>query len=188
MPSIGHVAVGIAAGRWRAGHGEAGAGGWARLRCTAAYALLATFPDADAFARKLGAVPGSVWLHRGALHALPVALAAAVLVSLVLERGRLRAGPLLAAFAAAASHGLLDTFTHGGAGVMLLWPFSHVRWLAPWTPVPASPMGARLLSARGLAVMAEELALFVPLVAYALWPLRRGRSGAVGAADASPPA
>lgn len=183
MASLGHVVVGLAAGRWRAAHDSAPPPDrWLRLGATAISTLLATFPDADAWSRRLGAAPGSVWLHRGALHALPVALAAAVIAWLVLERGRLRPGPLLAAFAAAASHGLLDALTHGGAGVMLLWPFSHARWLAPWTPLSEAPMGARLFSPRGLAVAALELAWLAPILVYAAWPTPSGL--AVGVADA----
>ena len=55
---------------------------------------------------------------------------------------------------------------------MLLWPFSHTRFLAPWHPLPASPMGPSLFGSRGLAIMSWEALLFSPLVVYAFWPRR----------------
>ena len=61
---------------------------------------------------------------------------------------------------------------------MLLWPLSSARWLAPVSLVAAAPMGLRLASGAGLAVVGRELLLFSPLLAYALWPRRwllRGR-------------
>jgi len=181
MPSVGHLAVGLAAGRWRAAEGP-------RLRVTIAFTFLALFPDADVLTGSRGGAAGSPWLHRGASHSLIAAAVAALVVSLILEGRRLRAGTLAAAFLTAASHGVLDTLTHGGAGVMLLWPFSHARWLAPWAPVPASPMGARLFSAHGLLLMARELVLFAPLALYALWPRPRRRVTApLGVDDSSPP-
>jgi inner membrane protein len=177
MPSLGHVAVGLAAGRWRAGDDL-------RVGPAAAFVLLATFPDVDVWAGRLAA--GSPWLHRGATHSLPVAAAVGLAVALLLEGRRLRASTLVLAVGTAASHGLLDTVTHGGSGVMLLWPFSPRRWLAPWAPLPAAPMGTRLLSPRGVVVMGTELLLCAPLLAYALWPRTRRRRLAT-AGDASPP-
>lgn len=165
MPSLGHVAIGLAAGRFHAEDGRR------RLVATALYTALATFPDLDVLARRLGAGRGSPWLHRGALHSLAVAACAAVLVALIvggLGRSRLRMA--LTGAVAATSHGLLDTLTGGGAGVMLLWPFSAARTHAAWTLLPASPIGARLLSHRGFEVLATEVILFLPFLVYALWP------------------
>jgi inner membrane protein len=167
MPSIGHVIVGLAAGR-RYARPEA-----SRLAPTAALVALATFPDLDFLWRRLGAVAGGPWAHRGALHSLPVALAAALLAAWGLGGlGRSRRALACWGFAVAASHGLLDTLTWGGAGVMLLWPLSSARWLAPVGLVAAAPMGLRLASGAGLAVVCRELLLFSPLLAYALWPRR----------------
>lgn len=176
MPSIGHVAVGLAAGRLHAGE-EA-----PRLPSAALFTALATFPDLDVLARALGATAGSPWLHRGALHSLAAAAAAATIATLAAGGlgalgglGRSRARLWATAFLVAASHGLLDTLTRGGGGVMLLWPAELERVLAPWALVPASPMGLRLLSARGAEVMLRELVLFAPLLLVAAWPRRRVR-------------
>jgi inner membrane protein len=177
MPSLGHVAVGLAAGRF---HAE---GGGRRLAATALFTVLATFPDLDVLARRLGAGRGSPWLHRGALHSLALAACAGVVAALLaggLGRSRLRTA--LTGAAAAASHGLLDTLTGGGAGVMLLWPFDRARLLAPWTLLPAAPFGLRLLSHHGLEVLATEAILFLPLLVFALWPDRVARPGPSSAA------
>ncbi len=169
MPSFGHVAVGLAAGRFQAQDGP-------RLRPALVLTGLAMFPDLDVVAAWTGAGWHSVWWHRGALHSLLAAAIAAVLGALLVGRGRGRGFPvaLLLCLATAASHGLLDTLTHGGSGVMLLWPFSRVRFLSPWHPIPASPIGLRILSPRGLELLAGEAVLFAPLLAYALWPRRGG--------------
>src|SRR5512138_1169777 len=167
VPSVGHVVVGLAAARAYAPD--------ARLRpaATAAFLALSLFPDLDVAARWLGAPAGSAWVHRGALHSLAIAAVAGLAAALASGGlGRSRRAMAVAGALVAASHGLLDTLTGGGAGVMLLWPESAAR-LAAWRLVPAAPMGLRLLSGRGAAVAARELLLFAPLVVYALWPSRR---------------
>ena len=73
----------------------------------------------------------------------------------------------------ALSHPLLDAMTDGGLGVALLWPFSNERFFAPWTPIPVSPIGARMLSRRGLYVLAVEAACSSPLFLWAAWPRHR---------------
>ncbi len=171
MPSFGHVAVGLAAGRFQAKDGP-------RLRPTLILTALATFPDLDVVTWFVGAGGRSVWWHRGALHSLVAAALAALLGALLLDRGRRFPAAALVCFATAASHGLLDTLTHGGSGVMLLWPFSEARVLAPWHPIPASPIGLRIFSPHGLALVVGEAVLCAPLLVYAVWPRRGGIQGA----------
>lgn len=175
MPSIGHLAVGLAAGRLHAG--EDGP----RARATVALTALALLPDLDGLSLVLRPGPGSAWRHRGASHALLVAAAAALLVTaLVGGLGRSRWRMLATALAVAASHGLLDACTRGAGGPMLLWPFSAGRVLFPVAFIPASPLLPRLLTPRGVEVMLRELVVFAPLLLYAGWPRRRGaqRAGA----------
>ena len=74
-----------------------------------------------------------------------------------------------------ASHGILDTFTDGGLGCALLWPFSDERFFAPWRPLPVAPIGRAFLSAAGLHVALWEALLFAPFLLYALWPRVRRR-------------
>jgi inner membrane protein len=138
---------------------------------------LSMAPDLDFLAWPLRAWQGSPWLHRGALHSLLAAAAIAALGALLLDRRKGYPAAFLAAFAAVASHGLLDTITHGGSGVMLLWPFDAARFLAPWRPLPAAPIGGRILSPHGLALVAREAIFFAPLLLVALWPARARQPG-----------
>ncbi|MCY1019523.1 metal-dependent hydrolase [Pyxidicoccus sp. MSG2] len=170
MASIGHVAVGMALGRYEAGSAsmrrQAGA--------MALLSLLALLPDADVVGFKFGIAYAAPWGHRGASHSLVFA-AGVSLVAMMLARAlrapAVRWGALT--FLAVASHGLLDSLTDGGLGAALLWPFSEGRYFAPVHPLPVSPIGARMLSARGMYVVGVELLAFIPFWAYALWP--RGR-------------
>jgi len=167
MPSLGHVAVGLAAGRLHAGPARP------RLAPALAFTALSLFPDLDVLARSFGAARGSPWLHRGALHSLLAAATVGDAVALLaggLDRSlRLMAGT---AVLVAASHGILDAFTGGGGGVMFLWPVSLERFLAPWHVLPAAPIGLRFLSSRGLDVFVLEAIWFSPLLLYTFWPRR----------------
>jgi inner membrane protein len=73
----------------------------------------------------------------------------------------LKASPITAFWftvVCAASHGVLDTFTNGGLGAALWWPFSEARVFAPWQVIEVSPLSLRrVFSAKGLAVMQSEL-------------------------------
>lgn len=173
MPSIGHIAVGAAAGRLTGGVSR-------RLPLTASMILLSVIsllPDADGLAFTLGIPYGATLGHRGAFHSLAAALAIGALSGLVGRAVRLPFWRIfLMASAVAASHDLLDALTDGGRGVALLWPFSNRRFFAPWRPIPVAPIGLGMLSRRGLEVILAELLLFFPLFAYAFCPRPKGRS------------
>jgi inner membrane protein len=173
MASIGHVAVGLALGRVE-GSGRP----FKRvLAGMALFSALAMLPDADVVAFKLGIPYGAPWGHRGASHSLVMAAGVALAVAGVARALGGRAGRMgVLAFLAVGSHGLLDALTDGGLGAALLWPFSHARLFAPVRPLPVAPIGAGMLSARGLYVVAVEFICFLPFWAYALWP-RRAREG-----------
>lgn len=135
---------------------------------------LSMLPDADVVAFALGIPYEAPFGHRGASHSLAAALGLGIL-ALGIARAR-RLPPLrwaLTTFAVVASHGILDTLTDGGRGVALLWPLTDARLFAPWRPIPVAPIGLGFLSPRGMSVAATELAYFLPLWLYALWP-RRG--------------
>ena len=134
----------------------------------AAFCALALLPDTDVVGLKLHVAYAAEWGHRGAAHSLAIAAGVGLLVALCTSG---RTG--LLAGAVVASHGLLDSMTDGGLGVALLWPLSHARYFAPWRPIPVAPIGARMLSARGLHVVLVEALMFAPLTLYALWPKRR---------------
>lgn len=165
MASLGHVAVGLAAGRAWAG---ARAG-----KAMLALSALSLLPDVDVVGMALGVPYGAPFGHRGATHSL----AAAALIGLVAPfvaraKGRRAVAMALLVAAVVASQGLLDAMTDGGKGVALLWPFTTRRIFLAWRPIPVAPIGVGLLSMEGLEVLAWEAVVFLPLFAYALWPRR----------------
>lgn len=167
MASIGHAAVGLALGRYEAGDGSTRR----RMASMVFFAALALLPDADVVAFVFRIPYSAPWGHRGASHSFVFAAGVALLVALAAKWASappLRWGAL--AFLAVASHGLLDSLTDGGLGAALLWPFSNARLFAPVQPLPVSPIGAGMLSPRGLYVVGVELLAFIPFWAYALWP------------------
>jgi inner membrane protein len=165
MASLGHVAVGMALGRV-----HAGAAPTRHLALTlTAFAILAMLPDVDVVAFRLGIPYAAPWGHRGAAHAMLIALALGAGVGLWARSLRLA----MLAMAATVSHALLDTLTDGGLGVALLWPFSLTRFFAPWRPLPVAPIGRGFVSAEGLRCVVVELVLFAPFWLFALWPRRR---------------
>ena len=142
----------------------------------AGWSLLALVPDADVIGFLFGVPYGAAWGHRGATHSLVFALFTGAIAAAVNRNRAWRVAALVAAVVG--SHGLLDAMTDGGLGAALFWPFDDSRYFAPWTPVPVSPIGLRVLSPYGLSVALHELVLFSPLFAYALWPRRGRRVGA----------
>jgi inner membrane protein len=162
MASIGHVAVGFCAARARGG----GARAWLF------WPAIALAADLDVIGFRLGVPYAAPFGHRGATHSIVAAAVLALLVGLVARWARVG----LVAFAVALSHPLLDALTDGGLGVALLWPFSNARFFAPWRPIPVAPIGARLISWRGLHVMLVELAIFSPLLLWSLWSRPRVRA------------
>lgn len=164
MASLGHIAVGMAAGRWWSHPARSGQ----RWQWMLAFSALSMLPDADVIAFALGIPYSAPFGHRGASHSLVAALACGALAAAF---GTWRLGALVTGVVA--SHGLLDTLTDGGLGVALLWPFSLERFFAPVRPLPVAPIGARFISPRGLSVAFVELVWFAPLWIYALWPRRR---------------
>lgn len=169
MASLGHVAIGMAAGRldqrlepppfllWRAMF-------W--------FSLMSLLPDADVVAFSLGIPYEAPFGHRGASHALVSAPVLAILPSLMLSQylktSKLRTW--LLGSVVVMTHGPLDMLTDGGMGVALLWPFSDERFFAPWQPIPVAPIGRHMLSPRGLFVVSYELLMFLPFLLYAFWP------------------
>jgi inner membrane protein len=170
MASFGHVAVGMALGRLVADETPPRRLAASMLLMSA----LALLPDADVVAFALRIPYAAPWGHRGASHSLLLAALVALAVAAVTRASR---GPALKvgllAFLAVGSHGLLDAMTTGGLGAALLWPFTPTRYFLPLRPIPVAPIGAGMLSARGLYVVGVELLLFLPFWAYALWPRRR---------------
>ena len=165
MASIGHVAVGLAAGRRSA-----------RLQPSELlfWSALSLFPDIDVVGFLRGVPYGAAWGHRGATHSLAFAViggivtgAAARISGLGARDSRSAARITVLATLVLASHGLLDSLTDGGLGAALLWPFSLKRFFAPWQPIPVAPIGPAFFTLEGATVALSELALFLPLWLFA---------------------
>jgi len=173
MATLGHVAVGVVAARWRASRPGAPSLPLSMLGLSA----LSVLPDVDFVAFMVGIPYRHPFGHRGMTHSLLFA----ALIGLVVALGlRLRRQPVLldAVLAAlvVASHGVLDAMTTGGLGVEFFWPVDTHRYFLPWRFIPVAPLGAGMLSARGLSVLLTEVVLFLPAWAYALWPRSRARA------------
>ena len=168
MPSVGHVAVGLAAARLKRTPDGFTAWSWACL-----LVALSLLPDVDVVAFALGIPYGAPFGHRGAIHSLTFALLAGMLVwAWATWRRRPAFAIAVTGCLVVASHGLLDTLTDGGKGIALLWPFSNERYFAPWRPIPVAPIGARLFSTAGIRLMLYEALLFLPVFLVAGWPRR----------------
>jgi inner membrane protein len=170
MASFGHVAVGLLTARLHGGGPTRTRPrpGW---RALALFAALATLPDADIALVALGASDAGPFGHRGAMHSLAMAVAVGLGGALAARRWRWPVGrTALAAFAAVASHTLLDLLDDGGKSLAIFWPLSSARYHLPWRLLPDAPRGLGLLSGAGLLELATEFALFLPVTIYALWP------------------
>jgi membrane-bound metal-dependent hydrolase YbcI (DUF457 family) len=174
MPTIGHVIVGLAAGRVYARRPDE------LLPAMAVGCVISCWPDLDVIAVALGAEYGSALDHRSASHSIFAAVAAAGLVALVARR---RGIPVLRAFAfalvTALSHGFLDILNFRSK-VALLWPFSTAYYGFPWQPIPAVATLAELSTFHMAPVLLAELAIFSPLLAIIFWwPRLRRVTGSV---------
>ena len=145
-------------------------------RLAVAAAIVAIAPDLDIVGRAF-AVPHYALLgHRGISHSLSVAALLALLALPLLPRNWPRWSTLFL-FAAAASHGLADMFTHGSKGIMLWWPLGDARYGWQLQPIEASGVLARSITSGSLPhiLIAEAVwllgpALIVALIARRLLP------------------
>ena len=128
-------------------------------RLLACGAIASMLPDLDVVGMRFGVAYGSDYGHRGFTHSLLFAGVVALIGACFHRRLRMGfLGAFLFLFAAMASHGLLDTFTNGGRGVELLWPFASERYFAPVRPIEVSPLSLRgLFTPRGAHVLESEL-------------------------------
>jgi len=176
MPTIfSHIAVPLAL---RAGLGP---------RAIARPLLLAgmaasVIPDLDVIGFRFGVAYGSQFGHRGATHSIAFSLAMGAVAALCSARLRVKKSfAFLFVAACGASHGLLDSFTDGGNGIALWWPFTDQRFFAPWRPIEVSPLSVqRFLSQRGIEVLGSELVwVWFPAAVFAMLLLAvRGRKPA----------
>lgn len=169
MATLGHVAAGLLAARVHHGR-EPRFLSFAQLALV--YCGLSLLPDADVLGFGWGIPYAHVFGHRGAAHSAVLALGLGLLVAFLFHRAKQPVWPVLLIAGKVASHGLLDALTDGGKGIALLWPLSEERFFAPWRPIPVAPIGLRFVSLVGLKIALAEAALFLPVLAWSLWPRR----------------
>jgi len=132
--------------------------------------ICAMAPDVDVVGFLFGIQYGDMLGHRGLSHSLLFAAALATLALIRLRFAEPKANhwqTWLFLFLAAASHGLLDALTDGGYGVAFFAPFDGTRYFFPFTPIAVSPIGAGFFSARGAAViMNEMLWVWLPSIGF----------------------
>jgi inner membrane protein len=147
---------------------------WSLITSMFVWGALSLLPDADVIGFRFGIEYADAWGHRGATHSFAFAIGLGALIGwLAGYFGKPRLRIAVVAALVLISHPLLDILTDGGLGCALFWPFSEQRYFAPWTPIPVAPIGRRFVSSAGLRVALTELAVFFPLLVYALWPRRR---------------
>ena len=175
MPSIGHIAIGIAASRFNRKNSHTV---WTPFGAAVVWSTISLLPDADVIGSRLGIRYEDTWGHRGVTHSFAFAFVVGLAVYVFARLAKFPAVKMaLIAFAVVASHAVLDAFTDGGYGCALLWPFSNERIFAPWTPIHVAPMGRAFFSAEGLRVAAVETVLSLPALVYAFWPSDNRRTG-----------
>lgn len=147
---------------------------------------VSALPDTDVIGFGLGVDYGSDFGHRGFTHSLSFALAVALIGAIFHARLHSTFTKTFCFLAlATASHGILDSFTNGGRGVALLWPFSSERFFAPFRPIEVSPIGvSRMFTERFARILESELVwVWMPCVALAvalavcMWWLKRKSIG-----------
>jgi len=135
------------------------------VKAMLAFSALSMLPDADVIAFVLRIPYEAPFGHRGATHSIAFAALCAV-VPLVLRQWRAAA----LVFVVVLSHPLLDMLTDGGLGCAIFFPVSSERFFWPVQPIPVAPIGAGMLSRRGLLVIVVELVAFAPVLLFSLWP------------------
>ena len=144
--------------------------------------VCAVIPDLDVFGLPGADLFQGAFAHRGVTHSLAFALLLALAITAIGFRQRdawrwtrVQAHIALLLFAVTASHGVLDALTNGGPGVAFFAPFTDARYFFSWRPSEVSPLGAGILSLRGLRVLASEamwigLPLALAYVLQRVWP------------------
>jgi inner membrane protein len=134
--------------------------------------LFAVFPDFDAITMRAFGFPyRSFFGHRGFFHSPFFLILFCALVATIVAR---RFGCQVVAWltlvwaSAAISHPLLDMLTDGGAGVMLLFPFSDARLFFAWRPIHASPLEISRFIGAAVYILRSEVPFCMAAVAIGL--------------------
>jgi len=164
MASVGHLAIGAAAGR-----------GFAKPKrlvlLMAFFTLLSFLPDVDVIGMHYGIAYGDPLGHRGASHSLLFAGVVGLLSGFLGRFFGIKFWKMaLMSILIVASHGFLDAFTDGGKGIAFFWPWNNERIFFPWRFIPVAPIGMGLFSEWGWKVFTREALIFSPFLVYAFFP------------------
>lgn len=167
MPTIAHLAVGLAAGRYMARSDQEAP------RTMALGAVLATLPDWDLISHAFAGVQDTMAGHRGASHSLLAAAAVGALLGVAFgPRWWGRWQTSLWAFLTIASHAILDLFNVAGK-VGLFWPWTDQFSTVPVQFIPGVLSTGDLLTPKVIPVLIWETVIFSPFFVYAFWrPVR----------------
>ena len=130
--------------------------------------LFAMLPDFDAL---LGLLVGDIGrYHNNATHSLVVGLAISLLFAAFLElRNKARFLPwFMVLLISYESHVILDYFTYGPRGVMLFWPITTERFIAPIFLFHGVRWSAGVYTIEHLLTVASEL-LVVLMIFLGIW-------------------
>lgn len=122
-------------------------------------AISASIPDLDVIAYSFGIYPPDILGHRGLTHSVLFAVIWTLLMIGVFHQKDRKHFLLLGFyyFVCTMSHGVIDTFTTGGDGIALLYPFTEERYFSPYRMIRVSPIGIEaFFSNWGLRVLASE--------------------------------
>jgi membrane-bound metal-dependent hydrolase YbcI (DUF457 family) len=168
LATIGHIAAGLALSRASTPRPD--------ILAIGVVTLAAILPDIDLLV-------GSN--HRGPTHSIGFAVVTAATVYAILGLAGHRRARLIGVLAGAAvlSHIVLDLLT-AQSPLAVLWPLTRREFSLPFLLLPAAPVGDNLLTARGIALAAAELAWSVAILLVAGW--RFGRPFAQSALPVDP--
>lgn len=150
-----HAAVGLAIGRCCVDRGP-------RWWIWLVAAALPIVPDLDALS---DAPYPSAFGHRGFTHSLCFALGIGLVIAAVASRPlKMRFWMTCGlCFLITASHGVLDAFTSGGAGIPFFWPLSERRF-GPWGPIHLADIADDFPNPwRSRAIQTELLWVWLPM-------------------------
>ena len=139
-------------------------------RLLLAGSLCSVLPDLDVLAFWAGVPHESEFGHRGFSHSFAFATAVALMGACFYRKLKTSFGrAFIFLLLSTASHGVLDAFTDGGAGIAFFWPWLNNRYFAPFRPIRVAPIGISAFFWYGgiLVILSELLWLWLPCLSAA---------------------
>jgi inner membrane protein len=140
-----------------------------RAAAAATLGVLAASPDLDLIGYFAGVPYSHLLGHRGLFHSIAFAALIAVVVVILTRAIRSPLGAhtlrlFVVAWAAVASHGILDAMTDGGLGIGLLMPFHSGRSFFAFRPIRVAAISpARFVESASEVLTSEILWVWLPV-------------------------